>query len=420
VRVTIVTKREDFMSNTNYAQGGMAVVLSDRDSFRQHVKDTLVAGAGLCHPDVVRAIVQQGPAALAELVELGVRFTREQGARDHGGLELGREGGHSQRRIVHAGDLTGREIERALLAAVQSHGNITMLENHLAVDLLLESHLSGGKRGRRDAVWGAYVLDRDHRHGRIRPFRARATVLATGGSGKVYLYTTNPDIATGDGVAMAWRAGAPIANLEFVQFHPTCLYHPRAKSFLITEAVRGEGAHLLTIDGTRFMPKYDRRAELAPRDIVARAIDAEMKKRGDSHVLLDFRRSGRRRSSSASRTSSSARASSATTRSRNRCRSCRRRTTSAAASSPTCRGARRWIDSSPSARSPAPACTGRTGWPRTRCSRRSWSPTRRPRRVSRASKRAGARRASRRGTRAGCGSRARPSGAARTGTPCAG
>jgi len=283
VRVTIVTKREDFMSNTNYAQGGMAVVLSDRDSFRQHVKDTLVAGAGLCHPDVVRAIVQQGPAALAELIELGVRFTQE-----HGGLELGREGGHSQRRIVHAGDLTGREIERALLAAVQSHENITMLENHLAVDLLLESHLKGGKRGRRDAVWGAYVLDRDHRHGRIRPFRARATVLATGGSGKVYLYTTNPDIATGDGVAMAWRAGAPIANLEFVQFHPTCLYHPRAKSFLITEAVRGEGAHLLTIDGTRFMPKYDRRAELAPRDIVARAIDAEMKKRGDSHVLLDF------------------------------------------------------------------------------------------------------------------------------------
>jgi len=261
----------------------MAVVLSDRDSFRQHVKDTLVAGAGLCHPDVVRAIVQQGPAALAELIELGVRFTQE-----HGGLELGREGGHSQRRIVHAGDLTGREIERALLAAVQSHENITMLENHLAVDLLLESHLKGGKRARRDAVWGAYVLDRDHRHGRIRPFRARATVLATGGSGKVYLYTTNPDIATGDGVAMAWRAGAPIANLEFVQFHPTCLYHPRAKSFLITEAVRGEGAHLLTIDGTRFMPKYDRRAELAPRDIVARAIDAEMKKRGDSHVLLDF------------------------------------------------------------------------------------------------------------------------------------
>jgi len=271
------------MSNTNYAQGGMAVVLSDRDSFRQHVKDTLVAGAGLCHPDVVRAIVQQGPAALAELIELGVRFTQE-----HGGLELGREGGHSQRRIVHAGDLTGREIERALLAAVQSHENITMLENHLAVDLLLESHLNGGKKGRRDAVWGAYVLDRDHRHGRIRPFRARATVLATGGSGKVYLYTTNPDIATGDGVAMAWRAGAPIANLEFVQFHPTCLYHPRAKSFLITEAVRGEGAHLLTLDGTRFMPKYDKRAELAPRDIVARAIDAEMKKRGESHVLLDF------------------------------------------------------------------------------------------------------------------------------------
>jgi L-aspartate oxidase len=285
VRVTIVTKRADTDSNTNYAQGGMAVVQEAQDSFALHVKDTLVAGAGLCHPDVVRAIVREGPRALADLLELGVRFSREQGR-----LELGREGGHSRRRIVHAGDGTGREIERALVAAVQAHPNVTVCENHLAIDLLLASHLKGGggkaRARRKDAVWGAYVLDRED--GRIRPFRARATVLATGGSGKVYLYTTNPDIATGDGVAMAWRAGAPIANLEFMQFHPTCLYHPRAKSFLISEAVRGEGAVLRTLDGVRFMPRYDKRAELAPRDIVARAIDAEMKRRGDSHVLLDF------------------------------------------------------------------------------------------------------------------------------------
>ena len=282
-QVTIVTKREDFESNTNYAQGGMAVVQPGADSFRLHVRDTLVAGAGLCHPDVVREIVRRAPAALSELIELGVRFTREQGR-----LELGREGGHSARRIVHAGDSTGREIERAVLEAVQSHPNITLFENHIAVDLLLESHAAGQRAGarRKDAVWGAYVLDREK--GRIRPFRARATVLATGGSGKVYLYTTNPDIATGDGVAMAWRAGAPIANLEFVQFHPTCLYHPRAKSFLITEAVRGEGAQLKTRDGVRFMPHYHKLAELAPRDVVARAIDAEMKRRGDSYVLLDF------------------------------------------------------------------------------------------------------------------------------------
>jgi len=287
-QVTIVTKREDFESNTNYAQGGMAVVQPGADSFRLHVRDTLVAGAGLCHPDVVKEIVRQAPAALAELIELGVRFTREKGR-----LELGREGGHSARRIVHAGDSTGREIERAVLEAVQNHPNITLFENHIAVDLLLESHAVGRRAGagRKDAVWGAYVLDREK--GRIRPFRARATVLATGGSGKVYLYTTNPDIATGDGVAMAWRAGAEVANLEFVQFHPTCLYHPGAKSFLITEAVRGEGAQLKTRDGVRFMPRYHKLAELAPRDVVARAIDAEMKRRGDTYVLLDFSPIGR-------------------------------------------------------------------------------------------------------------------------------
>ena len=287
VRVTIVTKKQDFESNTNYAQGGIAVVAGRGDSFDLHVRDTLVAGAGLCHEGVVRQVVREGPECLEALVDLGVRFSR-----DERGFALGREGGHSARRIVHAGDLTGREIENALLAAAERHPRIALFEDHLAVDLLLESHLgaraparTASRRGR-DAVWGAYVLER--RSGRIHTFRARATVLATGGSGKVYLYTTNPDIATGDGVAMAYRAGAPVANLEFVQFHPTCLYHPRAKSFLISEAVRGEGATLHTVDGARFMPRYHKLADLAPRDIVARAIDAEMKRRGDRYVLLDL------------------------------------------------------------------------------------------------------------------------------------
>jgi L-aspartate oxidase len=297
-RVTIVTKKQDTDSNTNWAQGGIAAVLGPGDSFARHVRDTLTAGAGLCHPEVVREVVRQGPEAVRELVELGARFTREGRA-----FELGREGGHSARRIVHARDQTGREIERALLAAAGRHPRITLHENHLAVDLLLESHLSprarragksrGGSGRARDSVWGAYVLDRTG--GRIRPFRARATVLATGGSGKVYLYTTNPDIATGDGVAMAWRAGAPVANLEFVQFHPTCLYHPRAKSFLISEAVRGEGAVLVSLDGERFMKKVHPLADLAPRDIVARAIDATMKRHGHDSVLLDCRPIGARR-----------------------------------------------------------------------------------------------------------------------------
>lgn len=296
-RVTIVTKKHDHDSSTNYAQGGIAAVLAGDDSFALHVRDTQIAGAGLCHPDVVRDVIRRGPAAVRELAELGARFTRE-----GPNFELGREGGHSARRIVHAGDLTGREIERALLAAAARHANVTLLENHLAVDLLLESQLSpasrrasraaGGAR-RRDVVWGAYVLDRTS--GRIVPFRARATVLATGGSGKVYLYTTNPDIATGDGVAMAWRAGAPVANLEFVQFHPTCLYHPRAKSFLISEAVRGEGAVLRSLTGEPIMQRVHPLGDLAPRDIVARAIDATMKKEGHDSVLLDCRPIGARR-----------------------------------------------------------------------------------------------------------------------------
>jgi len=274
-RVVVATKKQDFESNTNYAQGGIAAVLGPGDRLALHVKDTLAAGAGLCHPDVVRAVVAEGPDRVRDLMELGVRFSRH-GRR----LSLGREGGHSARRIAHAADLTGRAIEQALLGAVLDHPHIRLLENHMAVDLIREP----GARGR---VWGAEILDRAQ--GTTRDFLARATVLATGGSGKVYLYTSNPDIATGDGVAMAYRAGAVVSNLEFVQFHPTCLYHPRARSFLITEAVRGEGAKLLTLDGRRFMKHVHPMAELAPRDVVARAIDHEMKRRGDKYVLLDLR-----------------------------------------------------------------------------------------------------------------------------------
>ncbi len=290
-RVTVVTKKRDFESNTNYAQGGIAAALGPGDAPKAHEHDTLVAGAGLCDRRVVRAIVGEGRACVAELVAWGARFSR------HGSRwALGREGGHSRRRIVHARDATGREIERALLAALDAHPNVRVLENHFAVDLLLASRMGAGAGPPpwgRDAVWGAYVLDRER--GLVVPCRARATVLATGGSGKVYLYTSNPDIATGDGVAMAYRAGAAIANLEFVQFHPTCLYHPEARSFLISEAVRGEGAVLRNAQGERFLRGFHPLAELAPRDVVARAIDLEMKRRGDKFVYLDLTGIGRRR-----------------------------------------------------------------------------------------------------------------------------
>jgi L-aspartate oxidase len=280
--VLILTKRRAQDANTNMAQGGIAAVFGRDDSPDRHERDTLRCGAGLCDPDVVRDVVREGPERVRELAALGVAFSR-----DRGGFELGREGGHSRRRIVHAGDLTGQEIERALIAQVRAHPRIRMIEDQLAVDLILESRLSRRPRGpKRDRCWGAYVLDRPS--GRIRPVRARATVLATGGCGKVYLYTSNPDIATGDGLAMAYRAGAAVANLEFMQFHPTCLHHPRAKSFLLSEALRGEGAVLRTMDGTRFMPRYHREGDLAPRDVVARAIDRELKRRGEPHVLLDI------------------------------------------------------------------------------------------------------------------------------------
>ncbi len=279
--VTLVTKKERAESNTNYAQGGIAAVLDPEDHPDLHVRDTLVAGAGLCHPDTVRMVVEEGAPLVRRLMEMGVDFSRAR----NGDLELGREGGHSRRRIVHAADRTGFAVERALLAAVAAEPRITVLEHFFAVDLILASRMSRGSSENGEACWGAYVLTPDFRA--VIPYQAKATVLASGGAGKVYLYTSNPDIATGDGMAMAFRAGARVSNLEFVQFHPTCLYHPRAKRFLITEALRGEGAVLRNLDGTAFMKEHDPRGDLAPRDVVARAIDREMKTRGQDHVWLD-------------------------------------------------------------------------------------------------------------------------------------
>ena len=284
-RVAIITKKDRAESNTNYAQGGIAAVVSREDSFELHVRDTLEAGAGLCQEPVVRAIVEEGPARIAELIELGMKFSERaadpaQGTRE---LDLGQEGGHSRRRILHAKDVTGREIERALLSAISAQSNIEIFENHFAIDLITTQKLAAPGANR---CLGVYVLDKSP--ARVEVFAAPVTLLATGGCGKVYLYTTNPDIATGDGVAMAYRAGAPIANMEFIQFHPTCLYHPKAKSFLISEAVRGEGGVLKTIDGAEFMDAYHPLKSLAPRDVVARAIDSEMKRSGADCVLLDI------------------------------------------------------------------------------------------------------------------------------------
>jgi L-aspartate oxidase len=284
-RVAIVTKKDRAESNTNYAQGGIAAVTSKEDSFELHVRDTLAAGAGLCKEKVVRTIVEEGPARIAELIELGMKFSERDAPGEDGGrqLDLGKEGGHSKRRILHAKDVTGREIESALLAAAAQQPNIQIFENHLAIDLITSQKLGyvGDNR-----CLGAYVFDKNGR--RVWAFTAPVTLLATGGCGKVYLYTTNPDIATGDGVAIAYRAGAAVADLEFVQFHPTCLYHPQAKSFLISEAVRGEGGVLKSLEGAEFMDAHHPLKSLAPRDVVARAIDSEMKKSGAEHVWLDI------------------------------------------------------------------------------------------------------------------------------------
>ncbi|HWX21373.1 MAG TPA: L-aspartate oxidase [Candidatus Binatia bacterium] len=284
-RVAIITKKDRAESNTNYAQGGIAAVTSKEDSFELHVRDTLEAGAGLCKEPAVRAIIQEGPARIAELIQLGMQFSEREIPESHGAreLDLGKEGGHSKRRILHAKDITGREVERALLASVAAQPSIEIFENHLAIDLITSQKL--GYVGDHRCL-GVYVLDKAS--GQVETFAAPVTLLATGGCGKVYLYTTNPDIATGDGVAMAYRSGAAVANMEFIQFHPTCLYHPRAKSFLISEAVRGEGGVLRNLDGAEFMDRYHPLKSLAPRDVVARAIDSEMKKSGADYVLLDI------------------------------------------------------------------------------------------------------------------------------------
>ena len=286
-KVALITKQELLDAASAWAQGGIAAVLGEDDSTANHIRDTHIAGVGLCNDDAVRLVVERGRRAVEWLVNQGVRFTHDdQNAAE---LHLTREGGHSHRRIVHAADATGRAVQKTLVQQLKSHPNVEVLEHHLAVDLITSKRLGRLDENR---CYGAYALN--NLTGSVYTVSARFTVLATGGAGKVYLYTSNPDIATGDGVAMGWRAGCRVANMEFIQFHPTCLYHPLAKSYLITEAVRGEGGHLRLPDkdkskaGERFMSQHDERAELAPRDVVARAIDFEMKKRGLDFVYLDI------------------------------------------------------------------------------------------------------------------------------------
>ncbi len=281
-RIAVLAKGPVQEGNTYYAQGGISAVLDHKDSIESHIADTMNAGAGLCDPTAVRFTVEHGPEAIRWLVELGVPFTRRDDKEHQAEFHLTREGGHEHRRVIHAADSTGKALETSLVSAVRGRDNIDLFEQHIAVDLITTERL--GQTDRR--CLGVYVLDRGK--GRVEVFRASFTVLATGGASKVYLYTSNPDTSTGDGIAMAWRAGCRVANMEFNQFHPTCLYHPQAKSFLISEAVRGEGGKLLLPDGKPFMQRFDPRAELAPRDIVARAIDHEMKRYGYDHVLLDI------------------------------------------------------------------------------------------------------------------------------------
>ena len=286
--VIIVTKKEKNESNTNYAQGGIASVIDPNDTFEKHIEDTVIAGAGLCRQETVEILVKEGPDRINDLIDIGTEFTRKNGK-----LDLAKEGGHSMARIVHAKDLTGKEIERALIEKVTLTKNIKILENSLAIDLITEHNVKRLKNEplKNRNCWGAYVLDCNKNE--VNKISSKVTVLATGGLGQVYLHTTNPAIATGDGFAMAYRAGAKIGNMEFIQFHPTSFYtsgnnNSGKTSFLISEAVRGFGGILRTKDGNEFMDKYDRRKELAPRDIVARAIDNELKKRGDDYVYLDI------------------------------------------------------------------------------------------------------------------------------------
>ncbi len=284
-RVAILTKKNSADSNTNYAQGGIACVTSEEDDFESHVHDTLEAGDGLCDEKVVREIVSEGPVRIRELVDFGLRFSQL----DSGEYDLGREGGHSRRRILHVKDMTGKAIEEALLGQVARSPRIAMLEHTFGIDIITRNKLAGRPQGEdpeNDAVVGLYALD-VHAN-KVVVFEAPVILIATGGIGQVYLYTTNPDIATGDGVAMAYRAGVPVANMEFIQFHPTTLFSHDEKRFLISEAIRGEGAILRNMEGRAFMPEYHPQADLAPRDVVARAIDAEMKKTGAPYVWLDI------------------------------------------------------------------------------------------------------------------------------------
>lgn len=292
-KVVIITKKQKAESNTNYAQGGIAAVIDKNDNFELHIKDTLECGAGLCKPGAVKKIVTEGPERIRELIEIGASFTK-----DHGELVLGREGGHSRNRIIHSNDLTGKEIERALLLKISKNRNIEIFEYYFAIDILTEKNLKRKSSRIGKKCYGIYALN--VKTSKVEKIIAGKTIIATGGAGQVYLHTTNPAIATGDGIAMGYRAGCRIGNMEFIQFHPTSLYEPEisdtsSQVFLISEAVRGAGAVLKTIKGKEFMQKYDRRKSLAPRDIVARAIDNEMKKSGDPYVCLDLKNIGAER-----------------------------------------------------------------------------------------------------------------------------
>jgi L-aspartate oxidase len=288
-KVAVITKKKRWEAATNLAQGGIASVVSKSDSFKHHIDDTLKAGDGLCDRKIVEKAVKVGPDCIAELDRMGVEFSRPEGKDD---FDLGSEGGHSRKRVVHAADFTGRAIEQALVHATRNHQNIELFEHHYAIDLITQHHLKGNTSSTEKPVcFGAYVLDIEKRM--VETFRAKFTMLATGGGGRIYHHTTNPDIATADGIAMAFLAGARIGNLEFVQFHPTALYHSEEPSFLISEAVRGEGGRLILKSGEGFMKRYHEKAELAPRDIVARAIDSELKRTGDQCVYLDVTHLGK-------------------------------------------------------------------------------------------------------------------------------
>ncbi|MFX1503357.1 MAG: L-aspartate oxidase, partial [Promethearchaeota archaeon] len=271
-QIFLITKENLHECSTYHAQGGIACVWNDDDNFEKHIQDTLIAGDGLCNKQIVRKIITQAPKRINELIDLGVKFTRDK----NGEYDLGKEGGHSERRVLHVNDQTGRSIEKTLIDNVKKLSNIEIKEKWCGINLYVKDL----------KCYGAYVFEQDSEE--IHNIIAKSTILATGGAGKIYLYTTNPDVVSGDGIAMAYRAGVMISNMEFYQFHPTCLYHPYAKSFLITEAMRGEGAILKDLRGNEFMGKYHPQKELAPRDIVSRAIDAELKKSGDDHVYLDI------------------------------------------------------------------------------------------------------------------------------------